>query len=299
MLRKYKLAVLPVALAVVALAGCPNSDDNRSAGDRTADQADSRDRNTYGDENRGGGGGGRTANQVDAQDQNTKSNAERAGEQVGLRFGSNLTGDKRHLAEALARTAWVQANVAAHEWDQAGEDLAVVEDRVQDLAKGDAVPAALKGKIASLPGAISQLGRQILAHDPAALVGASALVDQVSGLMNDPAVVAWMGSASTAKAPAPAGDRVGVVAPADVSKLRVAYKAKTWVPLEGVEAVAFGEEQLVRVGVDQGHTLFALKSNAPVGGGGGGAAMAMERIYVRQADGRFVAMRWEDAETAP
>lgn len=148
----------------------------------------------------GGGGGDQMANQPANQDPTRETGPEAAGNQMALEWGTNITGDERNYADAYTRATWVHANLVGEEWEQAGEDLAYIEDQITDLARSQDVPANVRSRISSLQPAVNTLASQILKKDKAAIQGARNLVTAFTNITSDQAVVAWMGEQ---------GDRVG------------------------------------------------------------------------------------------
>ena len=117
--------------------------------------------------------------------------AEQAAAQESVAWGTSLTGDKRTLAEAATRVSWMQANIAANEWEQAGEDLADIEDKIVRLSDDPDVPAAVKQELATFQPMIDKAGQQLVAHDAAAHQTAMQLSDKFGSLMSHTQVAAW------------------------------------------------------------------------------------------------------------
>lgn len=134
--------------------------------------------------------------------------AERAAAQDALDWGTNLTGDKRTMAKAVARTGWMQANLAAQEWEQAGEDLADIEDMLIRLSDDPDVPANVRERLSVVGGTIDQLGNQLTQRDAAAIQTAQKLSSDMAGLMADQAVVAWLSEGGAVGGGAGAGMEV-------------------------------------------------------------------------------------------
>lgn len=132
----------------------------------------------------GGAGEGRTA-------------AEQAAAQEAVNWGTTLTGDKRTLAESVARLGWLQANLAARQWEQAGEDLADIEDNLARLADDPDVPANVKQELAGFQPMITEMGQQLLSKDAMAIQTAAKISDRFDGLMANQMVVAWLSEGQT------------------------------------------------------------------------------------------------------
>lgn len=150
-----------------------------------------------------GGGAGTVAE----QQTEGRTPAEQAAAQDALAWGTTLTGDKRTMAEAVARTGWMQANLAAHEWEQAGEDLADIEDMLIRLSDDPDVPAAVQQQLATVDPMIKELGAQLLNRDQASVQTAHELSSKMAGLLTDQQVMAWMGE----DAPVGGGAGEGVI----------------------------------------------------------------------------------------
>ena len=76
----------------------------------------------------------------------------------------------------------------------------------------------------------------------------------------------------------------------------VKYEGRNWVPVDPSLAAPRPADQMVRVGIDGRHTLWADRAEG-IGGGGGPATEglrtgAYHRIYVQLEDGRYLPMRW-------
>lgn len=94
----------------------------------------------------------------------------------------------------------------------------------------------------------------------------------------------------------PVTDRVGTYDPARDAGLAIAYQGQTWIPADVSRAARFPDDQMVLVGEQGGHKLWANEAQG-IGGGGGGVNAPdrlktgpYHRIYVKLGDGRYVPM---------
>ncbi|MFP5500864.1 MAG: hypothetical protein ACLGIN_00150 [Candidatus Sericytochromatia bacterium] len=118
--------------------------------------------------------------------------AERAAEMPTEQWGTTLVGDQRGLAQMYSRAAWAQANLAAGQWEQAGEDLEAIEGEIRDMQEDENVPAQVRDQVVALQPMIDQTAQHILNKDEQALSSAGDLVEHFSTVMSHNAVTAWM-----------------------------------------------------------------------------------------------------------
>lgn len=142
-------------------------------------------------ETTGGGGGGKTA----VHDETNKG----AGvqntwwDQASANLSNDLSTEGRDFAEAYTRAPWVVSNLAANDWERALDDLQFINDQLDDLNKDNDVSSTIKAKISTLKPMVHTLNAQIQKHDKAAIQTASKLVGAFTLVVNDKAVLAWMG----------------------------------------------------------------------------------------------------------
>lgn len=169
--------VIPVAMATVLMLGLAGCADNR-------------------EETRGGGGGGTTSTTTTTTERDNRAmqgQGTTRTEQTRSLGGDNITSHGRNFAEAYARMPWVHANLVAKDWERALDDLHVVRDRIDDIAKDTALTADAKSTIAAAKSEIKKLDAKIQAHDVTAAADSKRLLNWFSTTLDKPMMTAWFG----------------------------------------------------------------------------------------------------------
>jgi hypothetical protein len=169
---------IPVALAAVLMLGLAGCADNR-------------------EEVQGGGGGGTTSTTTTTTTERDNRAMQGQGasrtEQARSMGGDNITAHGRDFAEAYARVPWVHTNLVAKDWERALDDLHVVRDRIDAIAKDTALTADARSTVVAAKSEITKLDAKIRAHDATAVADSKRLLNWFSTTLDKPMMTAWFG----------------------------------------------------------------------------------------------------------